>query len=72
MTKKFRGVMIMGILSSILAACDGERPDNLGVRDGRLAACLASPNCVSSRAADAEHRIPPIAGIYALPVIRSV
>lgn len=39
-----------------------KRPDNLGVRDGRLAACKRSPNCVSSQAnpADREHYIAPI------------
>jgi uncharacterized protein (DUF1499 family) len=38
------------------------RPDNLGVKDGRLAACKRSPNCVSSQAdpADLEHYIAPI------------
>jgi uncharacterized protein (DUF1499 family) len=38
------------------------RPDNLGVRDGRLAPCKRSPNCVSSQAnpADREHYIAPI------------
>jgi uncharacterized protein (DUF1499 family) len=41
----------------------GKRPDNLGARNGRLAACKRSPNCVSSQAdrADAEHYIAPIA-----------
>jgi uncharacterized protein (DUF1499 family) len=41
-----------------------KRPDNLGVRDGRLAACKSSPNCVSSQAnpADREHYIAPIHG----------
>jgi uncharacterized protein (DUF1499 family) len=40
------------------------RPDNLGVRDGRLAACKRSPNCVSSQAdpSDAEHYIAPLRG----------
>jgi uncharacterized protein (DUF1499 family) len=39
-----------------------KRPDNLGARDGRLAPCRRTPNCVSSQAdpADAEHRIAPI------------
>ncbi len=32
----------------------------LGVHDGRLAACPASPNCVSSFAEDDEHRVEPI------------
>ena len=41
-----------------------KRPDNLGVRDGRLAPCKPSPNCVSSQAerSDLEHYIPPIRG----------
>ena len=39
-----------------------KRPGNLGVRDGRLAPCKRSPNCVSSQAdrSDAEHFIAPI------------
>jgi uncharacterized protein (DUF1499 family) len=46
--------MKMGIFS-------GSRPDDLGTRDGRLAPCKASPNCVSSsaRSDDAEHFIAP-------------
>ena len=41
----------------------GTRPDNLGVKDGRFAACKPTPNCVSSQAdpADQEHYIAPIA-----------
>ena len=50
----------MSILSSILAACAGERPDNLGVRDGRLTECPGSPNCVSSQAVDERHRMAPL------------
>ena len=30
-------------------------PENLGVENGRLAACPSSPNCVSSYETDAEH-----------------
>jgi uncharacterized protein (DUF1499 family) len=38
------------------------RPTNLGAKDGRLAPCKRTPNCVSSQAdpADAEHYIAPI------------
>jgi uncharacterized protein (DUF1499 family) len=32
----------------------------LGVKDGRLTPCPASPNCVCSQAADAKHFIEPI------------
>jgi len=49
------------ILAGILAACAGERPGNPGMRDGELVACPASPNCVSSKAADDRHRIAPLA-----------
>jgi uncharacterized protein (DUF1499 family) len=47
----------MGILS-------GRRPSNLGAKNGRLAACPSSPNCVSSQAdasADAGHYVAPLA-----------
>lgn len=35
-------------------------PDSLGVGDGTLRACPASPNCVSTRAEDEQHGIEPI------------
>lgn len=50
----------MSILSSFMAACAGEKPDNLGVQGGRLTACPGSPNCVSSQAVDEGHRIAPL------------
>lgn len=50
----------MSILSSILAACAGERPENLGVQGGRLTECPGTPNCVSSQAVDEGHRIAPL------------
>jgi len=45
----------------VLNGCAGDRPQNLGVHDGRLSACPASPNCVVSQAADEQHRIAPLA-----------
>jgi uncharacterized protein (DUF1499 family) len=40
-----------------------KRPGNLGVRDGRLAPCKRTPNCVSSQAdpGDRRHYIAPLA-----------
>jgi len=40
-----------------------KRPTNLGLKNGRLAPCKRTPNCVSSQAdpADREHYIAPIA-----------
>jgi len=45
----------------VLVACAGDRPTNLGVTNGTLAACPDSPNCVSSQARDERHRIEPLA-----------
>jgi len=39
----------------------GSPPAGLGVRDGTLAPCPATPNCVASAAGDDAHRIAPIA-----------
>ena len=44
----------------LLTACAGERPTNLGVRDGKLTQCPASPNCVSSLAPQDGHSIAPL------------
>jgi uncharacterized protein (DUF1499 family) len=38
----------------------GKAPTNLGVQEGQLATCPASPNCVSSQSQDAKHFIAPI------------
>lgn len=45
-----------------LFSFSGTRPDNLGVKEGQLAPCPQSPNCVSSQAADTdtEHKIDPL------------
>ncbi len=51
--------MAIGLLG--LAGCAGERPNNLGARDGMLTVCPSSPNCVSSQAADEKQRIAPFA-----------
>jgi uncharacterized protein (DUF1499 family) len=53
--------MVMSFLSSLMAACAGERPANLGAKEGRLTACPSSPNCVSSQASDERHLIAPLA-----------
>jgi uncharacterized protein (DUF1499 family) len=48
-------VMVLAVMSALAT-----RPTNLGVRDGRLAPCPSSPNCVSTQADD-QRRIEPIA-----------
>jgi uncharacterized protein (DUF1499 family) len=47
--------------------CSGVRPATLGVKDGRLAPCPLSPNCVSSQSIDKEHAIEPL--IYAMSTL---
>jgi uncharacterized protein (DUF1499 family) len=54
---KLGGVIMMCML---LTCCSGTRPSTLGVRDGRLAPCPDSPNCVSTQAQDGKHRIEPL------------
>ncbi|WP_019504597.1 DUF1499 domain-containing protein [Pleurocapsa sp. PCC 7319] len=41
----------------------GERPSNLGVKDGKLAACPDSPNCVNSQSDDAQSKIEPLSAV---------
>jgi len=61
-TEYFRRLSKYLFLSSALVlgltACSGNRPQNLGVTDGRFTQCPASPNCVSSFDNDAEHGFP--------------
>lgn len=60
---------IKPLLLVLLALCAGlgcasrvsKIPTNLGVTDGKLAPCPASPNCVSSQAGDEAHGIAPLA-----------
>ncbi|MBV5316443.1 MAG: DUF1499 domain-containing protein [Desulfobulbaceae bacterium] len=52
-------VMALGLLG--LVGCAGERPNNLGAREGILALCPSSPNCVSSQTENERHRIAPLA-----------
>jgi len=48
-------------LAMALFSCAGTRPTDLGERDGRLAPCPSSPNCVSSDAdaSDTGHHVAP-------------
>ncbi len=51
------GLAMAALFGSLFA---GSPPSDLGARDGRLAPCPAKPNCVSSQAADPDHRIAPL------------
>lgn len=54
------GEIAMG--SKSLFSFSGQRPENIGVKDGKLALCPDSPNCVNSQMpeSDAEHKIAPL------------
>ncbi len=53
-------LFLMPLLSFSVIGCTGVRPVNLGVKDGKLAPCPSSPNCVSSQSSDKEHAIEPL------------
>jgi uncharacterized protein (DUF1499 family) len=57
------GIRGLLVLSSLLAACGSTPPETLGLKDGRFSPCPASPNCVSSFAAEGDktHYIGPFA-----------
>lgn len=57
MIKTISSILSLGML---VAGCTGSRPMNLGVHDGKLAPCPASPNCVSSQSTDKDHAVEPI------------
>lgn len=64
MMRRLMNAMIVAslVLFAILGyrLLPSRRPPNLGARGSRLAVCPGSPNCVSSQAVDAGHRVEPI------------
>jgi uncharacterized protein (DUF1499 family) len=61
-TAHAEGSSMIAALPGFKALFGGSRPSNLGVKEGRLAACPKSPNCVVSQGQeDAEHAIAPLA-----------
>ena len=56
MIKAFSSLLSLGML---VAGCTGSRPMTLGVHDGKLAPCPATPNCVSSQSTDKDHAVEP-------------
>ncbi|MGD1918734.1 MAG: DUF1499 domain-containing protein [Pleurocapsa sp.] len=49
----------------------GEKPNNLGVKDGKLAACPGTPNCVSSQSRGGKEKIAPLPAV-SIAEIKSV
>ena len=59
MTNRTLSISLLSL--SLLVACAGTRPDDVGGTGSALAPCPSSPNCVSSEATDEEHRIDALA-----------
>jgi len=53
-------ILVCLVLGIGTACCSGVPPGNLGVKDGRLSPCPATPNCVSSQSIDNEHVVEPL------------
>jgi uncharacterized protein (DUF1499 family) len=54
---------VMIVVASVALAfisASARRPNNLGVKDGKLALCPPTPNCVCTQATDDAHRIAPL------------
>ncbi|MEM8505407.1 MAG: DUF1499 domain-containing protein [Cyanobacteria bacterium P01_D01_bin.1] len=50
----------VAVLPGLKGVFTGDRPENLGVTDGKLADCPTTPNCVVSQGADEGHVIAPL------------
>jgi len=56
-----KNIIILVLLPIVLmSGCEGVRPSNLGVKNGKLAPCPDSPNCVSSQSTDKASAIAPL------------
>ncbi len=60
MIKQIGRILLTAVAASLVAACAGDRPANLGVQHGKLHPCPDSPNCVTSFTVDDRHRIAPL------------
>jgi uncharacterized protein (DUF1499 family) len=57
--KASRLALGLGLGCIAALACASPAPESLGVREGQLAPCPSSPNCVSTEATDSSHRTDP-------------
>jgi uncharacterized protein (DUF1499 family) len=53
-------VVVLAVVGLALLSALSTRPDNLGVHASRLAACPATPNCVSTSSAEDSQRMEPL------------
>lgn len=55
------GLALLGTVAMMIAARLAPEPDTLGVRDGQLAPCPPTPNCVATQSDDPAKRMAPLA-----------
>jgi uncharacterized protein (DUF1499 family) len=53
-------VPLLLAIALLVTGCTGARPPDLGVKNGNLAPCPSSPNCVSSQSGDPGHAVEPL------------
>ena len=53
-------LFLVGFLIQLISARLVKRPGDLGITDGKLKECPATPNCVSTQATDPTKLMPPI------------
>lgn len=59
-TRNLLSVVTLSLIGLFGLSMTSKRPANLGVNDGKLAACPETPNCVSSQATDPNQKIEPM------------
>lgn len=57
--KRMTQLAALGVCAFLLSGCGASKKIEIGLVDGGLRTCPASPNCVSTMAADADHRVEP-------------
>ncbi len=60
---------ILCVAIAAISGCSQKAPDNIGLKNGELAPCPESDNCVSSQATDEKHSIAPIKAHGATDVV---
>lgn len=53
-------IVLILVLGVTMFNFSGKRPTNLGVKDGKLAPCPGSPNCVNSQSDNPQSKIEPL------------
>ena len=64
MWKRLLGLAVLVVVGAVFVLAMfsfmAKKPDDLGVKDGKLLPCPDSPNCVSSLDADGRHHVEPL------------